>query len=192
MQDLDNNKDAGAVHAASAIANQRLEMWKYFSGIGGADKDRMVTIATWLLAFSAGIIGYVVTHLDKIGTDARQMGLLAGLGILVSLAASFVVLLYGAYANWNWANADEIAAEMGDAQRRWLQASEQFKSELVKAQKGVGGLEPRWVNKFGAPPESRYHYAPIFRWFFRFAEVSLAVHCAMLLTALVLIQKLAT
>ena len=34
------------------------EAWKYYEGVGGADKDRMIQIVTWLLGFSAAIIGF--------------------------------------------------------------------------------------------------------------------------------------
>ena len=33
------------------------DLWKYYGAIGGADKDRMIQIVSWLLAFSSGILG---------------------------------------------------------------------------------------------------------------------------------------
>ena len=70
------------------------EMWKEYAGI----KDRMIQIATWLLAFSAGIIGFYAT--GKI-TKAQQA--LLWIGVLVSVIAAFTALLYGGYAARNWA-----------------------------------------------------------------------------------------
>jgi len=83
-----------------------LERWKYYKGVGGADKDTMIKIVTWLLGFSTAIIGLQAT--GKL-TDYRSMILLTVLGILLSIVAALVALLYGGYATWNWAVADQIA-----------------------------------------------------------------------------------
>ena len=84
------------------------EVWKYYGGIGAADKDRMIQIVTWLLGFSAAIIGFYYAS----GKLVEPLGkvLLIVIGILVSLLAAFVALLYGGYAAWNWAIADRIAS----------------------------------------------------------------------------------
>jgi hypothetical protein len=82
------------------------DVWKYYGGVGGADKDTMIKIVIWLLGISAGIIAFYAT--DKLGSDIATVLLLV-LGIAVSLLAAFTALLYGAYAAWNWAIADRIA-----------------------------------------------------------------------------------
>ncbi len=84
------------------------EAWKYYGGIGGADKNRMIQIVTWLLGFSAAIIGFYAS-----GKLTEPVGnvLLIGIGILVSILAAFVALLYGGYAARNWSIADRIACK---------------------------------------------------------------------------------
>lgn len=42
---------------------QALVLWKYFDGMGAADKNTMVTGESLLLGVSAAIIWYVVTKL---------------------------------------------------------------------------------------------------------------------------------
>ena len=83
-----------------------LEVWKHYGGVGGADKDRMVQIVTWLLGFSAAIIGFYAS-----GELSRPLGtsLLFVIGALISLLSAYVALLYGSYASWNWSIADRIA-----------------------------------------------------------------------------------
>jgi hypothetical protein len=76
------------------------------ASVGGADKDRMVQITTWLLGFSAGILSLHAT--GKLTAPWAPI-LLIVLGILVSALAAFVALLYGGYATWRWAIADQIA-----------------------------------------------------------------------------------
>lgn len=86
--------------------NLALEVWKYYQGIGGADKDRMIQIVTWLLGFSAAIIGFYAS--GKL-TEQLATVLLIVIGIFVSLLAAYVALLYGSYAAWNWSIANQIA-----------------------------------------------------------------------------------
>ena len=39
-----------------------LDIWKYHEGIGGADKDNMIKIVSWLMTFSTAIIGAYATN----------------------------------------------------------------------------------------------------------------------------------
>jgi hypothetical protein len=99
--------------------DQDLELWKHFAGMGGTDKNTMVTIVSWLLAFAAAAIGYIVTDKDLIGytipriSHPVRMMTVSSLGLLVSAVAGYVTLLYGGYANRNWAKADDIADRRG-------------------------------------------------------------------------------
>jgi hypothetical protein len=96
-------------HAASPTRRDQalaFDVWKYHASVGGADKDRMVQITTWLLGFSAGILSLHAT--GKLTAPWAPI-LLIVLGILVSALAAFVALLYGGYATWRWAIADQIA-----------------------------------------------------------------------------------
>jgi hypothetical protein len=83
-----------------------VEIWKYYGGVGGADKDTMVKIVTWLLGLSAGIIALYAT--DKL-TNSFARDMLFVLGIGVSIVGALTALLYGGYSTWNWAIADRIA-----------------------------------------------------------------------------------
>jgi hypothetical protein len=68
------------------------EVWKYYGGIGGDDKDKMIQIVTWLLGFSSLIIGFYAS-----GKLTEPMGtlLLAVLGMLISFVAAFTAQNYG-------------------------------------------------------------------------------------------------
>jgi hypothetical protein len=83
---------------------QAFEVWKYYAATGGADKNWAIQIDTWLLAFSAGIIGFYAT-----GKLTEEAFAVIWLGILISFVAAVTALLYGGYAAWNWAIADKIA-----------------------------------------------------------------------------------
>jgi hypothetical protein len=102
-------------HHHSLSTGEKIQLWEHFVTTGGADKDRMVTIVTWLLAFSAALFGYIATEIvgsDGIRlTDPLKATTLAGLGILVSLFAVYITWAYHVHARWNWAKADEFAAE---------------------------------------------------------------------------------
>lgn len=98
-----------------------LEVWKHFAGVGGTDKNTMITTVSWLLAFAATAIGYIVTNTQMIGiTSPRiqhpvRMMAVSLLGIFVSVVALYLAILYGGYSNRNWAKADEIARR-----RKWF------------------------------------------------------------------------
>lgn len=100
-------------------ADQDLECWKHFAAMGGTDKNTMITIVSWLLAFAGAAIGFIVTDKEMIGPTVaellhpRKMMGLSFLGLAVSGLAAYVTLLYGGYTNTNWAKADEIADRHG-------------------------------------------------------------------------------
>ncbi len=94
-----------------------LELWKHYASFGGEDKNRMVTINSWLLGLSAATLGYIVTR--TIAPDSASLDepirafALAVLGLGVSGFAGFLAVLYGGYANRNWERADQIADGRG-------------------------------------------------------------------------------
>lgn len=59
-----------------------------------ADKNLMIKITTWLLRFSAAILGFLST--GKLTISWAE--LLICLGMLISFLAAFVSLPYGGYA----------------------------------------------------------------------------------------------
>src|SRR5438128_2068543 len=82
---------------------QDLELWKHFATFGGEDKNIMVAVVSWILGFSATIIGYIVTELLEYNwawfTNPLKTFVIALLGGVASYAAGYVALLYGGYAN---------------------------------------------------------------------------------------------
>jgi hypothetical protein len=103
-----NQSENSCSNRAWETESTTFEVWKYYASVGGADKTMMIQITTWLLGFSAAILGFLSTGKLTILWAAE---LLICLGILISCLAAFVTLLYGGYATWNWAIADQIAKD---------------------------------------------------------------------------------
>lgn len=142
-----------------------LEIWKCYADAGGKDKERMVTISTWFLAFSATIIGYIAVNHLEFGpfriVNPGKAAVVAGMGFIVSAIGAFVVLLYAGYSNRNWWKADEIARHYG-------------LEDLLPNALPVN-LRPRildWLSKYREP---RTQLAPVF-WLFLIVAI-----CSMLL-----------
>jgi len=150
----------------SEIDRQKLQLdvWKYYGSIGGADKDQMIKIVTWLLTISAGIVGFYATKELERDTSAT----LFVVGALVSLLAAFTALLYGGYAAWNWAVADRIAEKNG-----WLEQCPDFRPIEVIGRR-IDRL-PLWL----AQP-CKDKVAPVFWGFFVASLFSLALHAGLL------------
>ena len=142
-----------------------LDVWKYYGSIGGADKDQMIKIVTWLLTLSTGIVSLYATDQLK---ESRAIPLVFLAGVLVSSLAAFVALLYGGYAAWNWAIADRIAESYS-----WKEQSPKFRP--------IPEASALWRDKiplhFAVPCEDRV--APVFWVFFLFSVASLTAHCAL-------------
>lgn len=136
------------------------EAWRTCGATGGSDKNHMIQIVTWLLGFSAAIIGLQVTN----GLPDSRVALL---GVLVSLVAAYVALLYGGYAAWNWSVAYQIAQ---DWEWRPLQADHD----------PVAGSRANWqwsvVRRVASPCHGRI--APVFWMFFGVSLLSAAFHVA--------------
>jgi hypothetical protein len=75
----------------------------------------MVQIATVLLGLSAAIVAFVLREPVESGrfVDAFAAGYLSAVGIMVSGACVLITLVYGGYANRNWAKADQLAQDYG-------------------------------------------------------------------------------
>ncbi len=89
-----------------------LELWKYCEEVAGRDKDRMVTISTWLLAFAVAIHAFILTKQMKfsllsINIDGNmQVIVLAVAGIITCWIAKHLIYAFSAYANRYWFMAD--------------------------------------------------------------------------------------
>lgn len=175
-----NKPETEILHGRSP--DQDLELWKHHANFGGEDKNRMVTIATWLLGGSAAILMYV---LDK-QIDPSQLTLIkplvtffvATLGIVISGVAGYVSLLYGGYANRNWGKADQIAAS-----RKW-------KDLLPTDEDPSGHGLNTMAMRLAKPCKPQEELAPVFKWFFAFAVSALALHLAVFIWSLATIMKM--
>lgn len=143
----------------------QIDIWKYYGGIGGADKDQMIKIVTWLLTVSTGIVGLYAT--GKINADG-SMAFLLSIGVLVSLLAAFTALLYGGYAAWNWAIADRIAEKY-----IWKEQTPNFRP-IPEPERYLDRL-PLYLAK---PCKDKV--APVFWVFFVASVVSCIVHVGLL------------
>jgi len=157
--------------------DQAFEAWRHYANVGGVDKNTMVSVASWLLGGSAAIIAFIATNFlseDSFGlTQPVATLMLAGAGSFVSLAAGFIALLYGGYANWNWARAHDIARV-----RKW-------KDLLPETNYPQENGEPTGLTAYAAqhadPKCAPMHLASIFIIFFRLALVSTLVHLSILI-----------
>jgi hypothetical protein len=117
MEQTENTPGSGD-QANAWCENQALELWKYFGGVGAADKNTMITVESLLLTLSTAVIGYLgttVIDLDSLSAAKPYAGIyLAILGLVIAGVAGYVALLYGGYSNWNWAKADAIARARSD------------------------------------------------------------------------------
>ncbi len=143
------------------------EAWKHHEGIGGADKNTMIKIVTWLLGFSSAIIGVYATGQVK---DGYAAVLLILLGAFFSFLAAFTALLYGAYAARNWAIADRIAKDSRLREQR---------PDYNPFEKSNVSPLSKWVRGLGNPCEGRI--APVFWVFFGVSIASFSVYLTLLL-----------
>jgi hypothetical protein len=169
-----------------------LELWKHHASFGGEDKSRMVSVASWLLGLSAVILWYVATQLIssdpfKLHEPARAV-MVSAIGVGVSLAAGYVALLYGGYANRNWKEADDIARRRG-WDDLWLPEN---RSEISRTNANGTGFASSgrkhfasgrrklnaWAWKCSTSTEPADYLAPVFEAFLLFALVALAAHLA--------------
>lgn len=170
---------------ASNVQSERnhdhdLELWKHFASFGGEDKNRMVTIASWLFGFSATLLSYVAVKLTSPNLLELNAPLRARvvsiLGISISIGAGYICLLYGGYSNRNWRKADDIA-EL----QNW--------NELLPAEDKLQGREVDGrVNalawRLARPCKPKEKLAPVFSVFLVIAGISCLSHLAILIWSL--------
>lgn len=133
-------------------------LWKHHEDAGGEDKIRMMSLATWLLAFIVGIIGYLFNHAIDIArmsvANPNELIALSIAGILIALLVVNVVNGFSFYANFNWAVADKIAEE------KELEKLKEWRENTLNTMKKKKKLHNPLAEK-----------APIFRTFFWIALV---------------------
>jgi hypothetical protein len=161
----DGGSEQGGMHWSEG---QAIELWKYFGGVGAADKNTMVTVESLLLGFSAAIVGYVGTNLlcfRLFGiADPYRAICIALLGIVISCVAGYVSLLYGGYSNRNWAQADAIARNRAARYPKWAELLLRENSK-PSVEEGTTG-KPSWFAatawRFGRSCDPLTQLAPIF------------------------------
>ena len=155
--------------SAALTPDQALELWKHFASAGGADKNSMVAVASWVLGFSATIIGYIITQLTTPNSlnpsEPKKVILLSCLGMFISGLAAYVSFLYGGYANWNWANADHIADN-----NKW---------EVLLPDSEIG--RDVFAACLVRPKKPTQGFAPVFWVFISLAIISMVVHLSLLI-----------
>jgi hypothetical protein len=174
---------------------QALELWKYFGGVGAADKNTMVTVETLLLTLSSTALGYLVTEIfcfNPFSVTRPYQGLgVAMLGFGVSCVAAGLAVLYGGYSNWNWAMADLIARkqkEAIEARRPRDQPKRPIKWETLLPEAAKTSITVKtdrtvWfpsyhkkAMKWGQPCDPTERLAPIFPVFTTVARVAALLH----------------
>ncbi len=94
------------------LSKDYFDLWKHCENTGGRDKDRMVTIVTWLLAFAVAILGYIITEGIKFNSLKSEQCvlviLLTTIGLGICLISLYFVYAYGSYANFYWFVADYL------------------------------------------------------------------------------------
>jgi len=157
--------------------DQVLEVWKHFANTGGADKERMVTITTWLLAFSVAAISYIATKLVNYKTAPVKINnpelavVIVVLGLVVSLVGLFVVLLYAGYSNRYWAKADKLAY---DHKIKELYPETETVQEFCCEATGLNRLVLPIIYALARNRDPRRSLAPIF-WVFIILSAGLLV-----------------
>ncbi len=85
-----------------------LDLWKYCEDVGGKDKDRMVTISTWLLAFGVAIHAYIFAKWFQLESfsikecERIQVIVPAIAGMIICWTAGYLICAFSAYANRYW------------------------------------------------------------------------------------------
>ena len=179
MENNTNPSSPTNVHQDRMNHEIAFEAWKHFANIGGGDKDRMITISTWLLGFSAGIV--VFSFSEKLNTTTAPLVpiLLPIVGLIISFISGIISLMYGGYANWNWAKADQIANDY-----KWIRLDPRNSPPNMKETSkkfSLVGLALR-LSSSKLPHEK---LAPIFYWFLGVSFLSFCVHFIILIWSII-------
>jgi hypothetical protein len=153
------------------------EVWRHHASTGGADKDRMIQIATMLLGFSAALAAFTLREAGRPNLVGEHVvpRCLAIVGLITSFASACVTLVYGGYANWNWAKADQIARDY-----EWwrLYPGDSPIAALGGPPKGFTLVG--WALNQAKPRPAHTDLAPVFWYFFWFSVASFGVHLSLL------------
>jgi hypothetical protein len=162
-----------------------LEVWKHFADMGGTDKNTMIVAVSWLLGLAAAAIGYTLTHLSE-STTVEPMHtvsvlIVSALGLVLSLLAAFVTVLYAGYANRNWAQADMIARKRG-----WRELLPQG----CAGENTERRLLARAAWRLARPCVPDRELAPVFGVFTVLAIIAIVAHAVVLIRTVSFLQAL--
>jgi hypothetical protein len=164
--------------------DQALELWRHFAATGGADKNTMVTVTSWLLTFSGTIIGYIVTKLFQphsfAFTERRTALGLAILGMVSSISAAYVAVLYGGYANRSWAEADRIAQKRGWSVPMPYGSVDEKQEQTNRKPSFLA----RYASRRARHTDHTQKVAPVFKFFAGLALITALVHVFFLIVSL--------
>ena len=104
------------------------ELWKHFESVGGNDKDRMVSIVTWLLAFAAAVLAYIGTKDINFESWSVENPIEAVffsiLGMFICAVSGFLVYAFGVHANRYWYRADLLINCIPDLRDFFLESED--------------------------------------------------------------------
>ena len=158
------------------------ERWKHFESKGGSDKDRMVTIVNWLLAFAVTILAYITTKeifdWEKLCTEPEKLSdafIFSLAGIFICGNAFYLVSAFAAYANQNWYIADKYADKINN-----------LKEDLdEKITYEIDTPYYKWIAKLSRRHKAKEGLARIFLWYLNISLVFLILFFIVLLEALI-------
>jgi hypothetical protein len=96
-----------------------MHLWEYFSDRADMLKDRLWTMATWLLGFNSAILGFIfgtsLIAFDSTGSTIHAPAFVLALalaGCILCLYAFFLIYDYGTHIQRNWDRAGVFKAKL--------------------------------------------------------------------------------
>lgn len=151
-----------------------IELWKHFTATGSDDKDRMMQVCNWLLTSSVAIVVFAVTLQAKIKflTTPKALTILVIFAFILSIASSVIAVIYGGYANWNWAKANQIAPVIARLCGSPTLLDPQDKPWTAKDTENGSGPLACWGRCWSQPARTYEKLAPIFLVYFWLSVLS--------------------
>lgn len=94
------------------------ELWRFFEDRGGLDKERMITMVTWLLAFAAVVLGYIATN-PIVFSGPRacaeqpvQLAIFSAIGVAICLFTTKLINEFATHARSNFIKTDYCKARI--------------------------------------------------------------------------------
>ena len=152
--------------------NQQLFLiWNNFAAAGSADKDKMVTIASWILGLSVAADGYLMSKWAHMFHGAIEFFVIPLVVMLACLVTLFVVFVYAGYSNRNWAKANELARCAGVEVLLLDNEAPELKDDSLRF---LTRLALRMSKRLSKPYDARTGMAPVF-WLFLVLAIALFV-----------------